>query len=71
MAEIASDDARNTIAQMAAVLAPKSAHQLLLLLGLLACLLGVCGVGCGIGTPPALTLDQWEAQYRRTRSTGE
>ena len=71
MTDPALDDARSTSAQMAAVLAPKSAYTLLLSIGLLSCLLSVCCVGCGMGKPPALTLDQWEAQYRRTRSTGE
>jgi hypothetical protein len=71
MMDTALSCARGMIAQMAAVLAAKSARKLLIVICLLSFLLSVCGVGCGIGKPPALTLDQWDAQYRRTRSTGE
>ena len=71
MQEIAVDDARNTIAQITAVPVAKSAHTLLILICLLTFLLGVCCVGCGIGKPPELTVDQWEALYRRTKSRGD
>ena len=32
-------------------------------------LVGVGGSGCGIGQPPVMTLEQWEAQYNRVRSS--
>ena len=70
MTDTALSYVRRTIAQMAAGLAAKSAHKRLLVIGLLSCLLSVCCLGCGIGRPPVLTLDQWEEQDRRTRSTG-
>jgi uncharacterized membrane protein YfcA len=31
-------------------------------------LLGVCGVGCGMGKPPVMTLEQWRAEDERVRS---
>jgi hypothetical protein len=70
MMDTALDDACSTTARRAVVLAAKSAHKRLIVIGLLACLLSACCIGCGIGRPPALTLEQWEAQYRSTRSTG-
>jgi hypothetical protein len=70
MTDIAVSSVRRTIAQMAAGLAARSAQRRLLVIGLLACLLSVCCLGCGMGRPPVLTLDQWEEQDRRTRSTG-
>ena len=35
---------------------------------LLGFLLGVCGIGCGIGKPPVMTLEQWRAEDERVRS---
>ena len=70
MTDIAVSSVRRTLAQRAAGLAATSAQKRLLVIGLLACLLSACGIGCGIGRPPVLTLDQWEEQDRRTRSTG-
>jgi hypothetical protein len=42
----------------------------LVFIGLLSFLLSVCCMGCGVSRPPALTLDQWEALDRSTRSSG-
>jgi hypothetical protein len=63
--------ALSTVAQCAAALAAKSVERLFICICLLSFLLSVCCIGCGVGRPPALTLDQWEALDRRTRSTGE
>jgi hypothetical protein len=38
---------------------------------LLAFLPSVCGIGCGIGKPPVMTLEQWQAQDARLRSSGD
>jgi hypothetical protein len=43
----------------------------LLLCLTLACLLSVCGVGCGIGRPPVKTLGQWQIDDARVRSSGD
>jgi hypothetical protein len=43
----------------------------LLLCLTLACLLSVCGVGCGIDRPPVKTLQQWQAEEERVRSRGD
>ena len=71
MTQPAWDDARGMMALSATMWADKSVPTLLLVISLLACLLGVGCVGCGIAQPPVLTLDQWEAPYQRTRSRGE
>ena len=34
---------------------------------LLSCLLSVCCIGCGIGKPPVMTLEQWQAEYNSVR----
>jgi hypothetical protein len=38
-------------------------------MGLLSLVVSVCCSGCGIGKPPVMTLEQWEAQYNRVRSS--
>jgi hypothetical protein len=35
---------------------------------LLSFLLSVCCTGCGIGRPPVMTLEQWQADRNRTLS---
>jgi hypothetical protein len=40
-------------------------------IGLLSLLVSVGGSGCGIGKPPVMTLEQWEAQDKRVLSTGD
>jgi hypothetical protein len=37
---------------------------------LLSFLLSVCCTGCGIGKPPVWTLEQWQAEDNRVRSSG-
>jgi hypothetical protein len=37
-------------------------------MGLLSFVVGVCGVGCGMGKPPVMTLEQWRAEDERVRS---
>jgi hypothetical protein len=48
-------------------------HVIKLITGL--CLLwwlvSLCCSGCGIGKPPVKTLEQWEAQRNRVRSSGD
>ena len=46
----------------------KRMARLITFMCLLGFLLGVCGIGCGIGKPPVMTLDQWQAEDDRVRS---
>jgi hypothetical protein len=34
-------------------------------------LLSVCRIGCGIGRPPVMTLEQWQAEDDSVRSGGD
>jgi len=45
--------------------------RLITCIGLLALLLSVCCSGCGIGRPPVMTLEQWQAQDNQVRSSAE
>jgi hypothetical protein len=47
----------------------KRMARLIIGMCLLVLLLSVGGSGCGIGQPPVMTLEQWEAQYNRVRSS--
>jgi hypothetical protein len=47
----------------------KRVTQLIACMCLLAFLLGVGGIGCGIGKPPVMTLEQWQAEDDSVRST--
>jgi hypothetical protein len=46
----------------------KRIARLITCIGLLALLVSVCCSGCGIGKPPVMTLEQWEAGRNRVRS---
>ena len=48
----------------------KRVARLITCMCLLAFLLGVGCTGCGIGKPPVMTLEQWEAEDDSVRSTG-
>lgn len=47
----------------------KRLAKLIAFMGLLSLLLSVCCIGCGIGKPPVMTLEQWEAEDNSVRST--
>jgi hypothetical protein len=46
----------------------KRIAKLITSIGLLVLLVSVCCSGCGIGKPPVMTLEQWEAESQRVRS---
>jgi hypothetical protein len=48
----------------------KRVARLITWICLLSFLLSVCCLGCGIGKPPVMTLEQWQAQDDRVRSSG-
>jgi hypothetical protein len=47
----------------------KRVVRLITSIGLLFLLVSVCGSGCGIGRSPVMTLEQWQAERNRVRST--
>jgi hypothetical protein len=49
----------------------KRVARLITCIALLALLLSVCCSGCGIGKPPVMTLEQWEAERNRVRSSSD
>ena len=49
----------------------KRVARLITYIGLLALLVSVCGSGCGIGKPPVMTLEQWETERNRVRSSSD
>jgi hypothetical protein len=49
----------------------KHVVRLIACICLLSFLLSVCCTGCGIGRPPVMTLEQWQADRNRTRSTSD
>ena len=49
----------------------KRVARLITCICLLSFLLSVCCIGCGIGRPPVMTLEQWQAEEDSVRSSPE
>ena len=49
----------------------KRVARLIACIYLLSFLLSVCCIGCGIGKPPVMTLEQWQAEEDSVRSSGD